>query len=243
MNSVSLPDFHNSSKSTFTPTTQLPSKFWPEEWRTTYYKEYPRFEAIALPAARTDTPLSNIIQKRTSTRTFSSTGLSLQQIADLLQHIGGEFVHPDVSTHRAQASAGARFGVEIYVIVRFSASGELQSGVYHYNVKSHALEYLWPLDAHGTNPDHLVIDAWANQASVQLVFTAVFWRSTQKYGNRGYRYICMETGAMLQNAYLHAAANNLAIVGYGGTNDDVVEQLLQLNTEQESVIGSCLLEN
>lgn len=241
MSQFSLHSFHRSSKNVFTPTTFLPSDYWPEEWKTTHYKEYPRFNTVSLPVPETHSKLASITSSRKSSRSFASKGLTIEDLSNLLQHVGGEFVHADGGTHRSQASGGARFAIEMYPVVHFSDSSELSAGVYHYNVRSHVLEYLWPVTANNTKPEQLVRDQWAEQASVHLFFTAVLWRSTNKYGNRGYRYICMEAGAMLQNAYLYAADAGLRVVGYGGTNDDVVENLLRLDGEVEVLISSCLI--
>jgi len=241
MKEQSLHDFHDSSKNIFTPTTFLPDDCWPKEWKTTYYKEYPRFESLELPKPEVNSKLSELTSSRKSARTFGSRGLTLQEVSNLLQHIGGEFAHTDETVHRAQASGGGRYAIEMYPIIRFSQNSELQPGVHHYNVKSHSLEYLWPTTANNTKPEQLVRDQWAELASVHLLFTAVFWRSTNKYRNRAYRYICMEAGAMLQNAYLYAADTGLNIVGYGGTNDDMVEKLLRLDGKNEVLISSCLI--
>ena len=241
MQKVSLQDIHAAGKTSYRSVTLLPKAYWPPEWNTIYYKEYSRFGSIALPEPESQSKMADLISNRKSTRNFESKGLTIEQLSNLLQHIGGEFTRDDGVAHRAQSSAGARFAIEMYPVVRFSSSSEMQPGVYHYNVKSHALEYLWPITSGNTKPEQIVQDSWANKASVHIFFTAVFERSSCKYGARSYRYICMEAGAMLQNAYLYAAATDLKLVGYGGTNDNVVENLLRLDGVQESLIVSCLV--
>jgi SagB-type dehydrogenase family enzyme len=241
MQQPSLQAFHAAGKNKYKPVTQLPYECWPEEWKITYYKEYARFDSIILPKPEIESKLANLTANRKSSRDFGPIGLTIRQLSNLLQHMGGEFTHADGSIHRAQASGGARFAIEMYPVVRSSADSEIQPGVYHYNVKSHALEYLWPITANNTKPEQLVQDSWAAEASVHIMFTAVFWRSANKYGARGYRYVCMEAGAMIQNAYLYAAGTDLKLVGYGGTNDDVVENLLRIDGEQEALISSCLI--
>jgi SagB-type dehydrogenase family enzyme len=162
-------------------------------------------------------------------------------MSSLLKSSCGVFNHSDGTVHRAQASAGARYPIEIYPIVRFSSSSDLSPGVYHYNVKDHALEYLWPDNHAGVDPKTLVQDPWALGASVMFVVTAVFWRSQKKYSARSYRYICMEAGAILQNANLYASDTDLKVVGYGGIHEDKVEQLLRLDTKVESVLCAFLV--
>lgn len=241
MQKPSYRDFHASNKYKFTPVNILPSDYWPEEWKTTDYKKYPRFEKLTLPKPEMESKMAGLTAGRKSTRTFGTDGLTIEQLSALLQHMGGEFTHPDGSTHRAQASPGARFTIEMYPVVRFSASPELQPGVYHYDVESHALEYLWPITAGDTKPEQIVQDDWATKASVHIMLTAVFWRSAVKYGNRSYRLICMEAGAIIQNAYLYAASADMKLVGYGGVNDDVLENLLSIDGDREALISSCLV--
>lgn len=73
------------------------------------------------------------------------------------------------------------------------------------------------------------------------MLTAVFWRNQNKYGDRGYRHICAEAGAILQNLYLLSGELDIACTAYSGTNDDKVEELLGLDTESESLIVSAII--
>jgi len=229
MENDALQSLHNASKKVYKPVTQLPPAYWPEDWKVTHYKEYTRFPSVTLPVSDTKAMIAQLTATRSSGRSFSRRGLTLEEIGNLLKYSCGEFTHSDGSVHRAHASAGARYPVEIYAIVRFSSSSDLLPGVYHYNVKEHTLEYLWSDTRTGVDPNTLVADQWALEASVMFVATAVFWRSQNKYADRSYRYICMEAGAIIQNAYLYASDSDLQVVGYGGVNDDMVEQLLRLD--------------
>lgn len=232
---------HNASKSTYRKVSQLPSSYWPKEWKTTFYKEYKRFSSVTLPPPEKKSALASLVTSRVSDRNFSQQGLTLAEISNVLQYSCGEIIHPDGSVHRAQPSGGARYAIEVYPIVRHSDSPELMLGVHHYNVKKHALEYLWPVERVVPDATTLVRDAWALEASVIFVITAVFWRSQNKYRARSYRYINMEAGAIMQNAYLLASDTNLKAVGYGGIYDDMVEKLLRLDTRDESVLGAFLV--
>jgi SagB-type dehydrogenase family enzyme len=61
-----------------------------------------------------------------------------------------------------------------------------------------------------------------------VVFAAVYERSTQKYGERGIRYVHMEVGHAAQNLFLQAVALRLATVVVGAFDDDAVARVLQL---------------
>ena len=219
---------------------------WPKEWHTTFYKEYSRFSSVPLPEIEESkkTPLIELIGNRKSKREFRGHGLSLSDLGLLLKYSCGEFKTINSSVeeiHRAQPSAGARWPIEMYVILRKSKDANLKPGVYHYNVKLNTLEFLWEEKDSKLNPGLLVRDDWAEKADAIFVMSSVFWRSQNKYGDRGYRYLCVEVGAIIQNLYLLTATLGMSVVAYGGTNDDEIEKLLALDTNTESLITTVLI--
>ena len=66
-----------------------------------------------------------------------------------------------------------------------------------------------------------------------LVIAAVFERTTQKYGERGVRYVHMEAGHVAQNVYLQACSLNLGTVLVGAFDDREVKRVLQLPQDEE----------
>jgi SagB-type dehydrogenase family enzyme len=78
--------------------------------------------------------------------------------------------------------------------------------------------------------------AWAAEASVVLVLSAVCARSTAKYGDRGYRYLLLEAGHVAQNVVLAATGLGLGVVNLGGFLDDELSGLLKLDPESETVL-------
>lgn len=217
---------------------------WPEEWKTTHYKEYLRFPSIALPDVEEDTELVKRIVARRSSRKFSNEGLTLHELTLLLRYTCGQFTYTSKGNqkiHRAYPSAGARYPTEMYIILRTSKDKNILPGVYHYNVRKNTLEFMWEEKGSRANPSILVRDTWAERASALFVMTSVFSRSQNKYGDRGYRYACIEIGAIVQNFYLLADKLGLPCVAYGGTNDDEIEKLLALDVTTESVVTAVLV--
>lgn len=217
---------------------------WPAEWSTTYYKTYPRFPAIKLPEPRLEnTPsLMSAIRNRRSDRNFTGGKLNLDQLSTLLKYSCGEIkLETDISKggYRAQASGGARFPIEMYVLL-FASTG-IEPGVYHYNVKDHSLEYMWAGQEMFDDKSLLMKSTWTKDASALLVMTGVFWRTQNKYHARGYRMICIEAGSIIQNIYLLAGSLGLKCVAFAGTNDDKIEELLGLDTEVESLVMSTVI--
>ena len=69
-------------------------------------------------------------------------------------------------------------------------------------------------------------------AALVLVFTAVYERTTGKYGDRGIRYVHMEVGHAAQNVCLQAVSLGLGTVVVGAFRDEEVKKVLSLPKEE-----------
>ncbi len=230
--------FHQSSKDLVGGgSVRIPNdtSLWPPEWTTTYYKTYD-LQKIMLPGATPHADLFDTIRNRSSGRAYSSKPLSLSQMSTLLKYSCG-IVSDSEATHkrRAQPSGGARYPIEVYAIV-FHGSVELPAGMYHYNVKEHALDVLHEKKFTPEERAEIVTYPFAQKASCLIVMTAVFYRNQMKYGERGYRYIMLEAGHIGQNIYLVSEALDLQCCGLGGTRDEHIEKLIGVDGAAESVL-------
>lgn len=234
---------HESSKNSF-PLDSQPSdpSTWPEEWKTIYYKEYPRFESVNLHSSlKPDANLVDLISNRKTERDFSGQPLTFEELSALLSYSSGEFgVDEREKKHRAYPSGGARYPTETYVLLPKPIGNEIKSGIHHYNVRKNSLEFLWSLKDESV-PDGIVRDGWIQKASALFFLTTVFWRAQNKYQDRGYRYLCIEVGALIQNFYLLSGALGLGCAAYAGTNDGNIEDLLDLDSANESLISTVII--
>lgn len=213
---------------------------WPEEWKTISYKEYPRCAKIRLEQHMLRGDINDFTQRRHSTRSFSGKPVDLTTLSTFLQHACGlQEAHREFPA-RTYPSGGGRFPIEVYPLI-FSGSADIPAGVYHYNVKDHALESLWQRDFTATDIAQLFTYEWIQKASFALVMTAVFARNQVKYGERGYRYVLLEAGHLGENAYLAAAALGLGCCGMGGMRDAHIEKLLDIDGISESVVHSIIV--
>jgi len=179
-----------------------------------------------LPAPRHDSTISieTALLSRRSVREFASEPLELWQISQLAWAAQG-VTGPDL--HRTAPSAGALYPLELYV-----AAGRvngLPPGLYSYNFREHALD-LWGQD----DKQRELFEAALSQSSIlqaAAVFavSALYKRTTAKYGERGIRYVHMEAGHAAQNLLLQAAALGLGAVILGAFRDERVRQILMLN--------------
>ncbi|MDE2021767.1 MAG: SagB/ThcOx family dehydrogenase [Patescibacteria group bacterium] len=224
-------------------TVRIPAdeKEWPEEWTTVHYKEYPRFPTIPLEDAPPAADFFDLVRRRTSRRDFSRTPADKRALSTLLKYSCGitqEF--GDRNPRRAHPSGGARFPLEVYPVV-FSGSNGLPQGLYHYNVRKHGLDVLWQRSFSEEDIGQLFTYEWVRDASFALVITAVFGRTQVKYGERGYRYILLEAGHIGQNLYLASGALGLKCCALGGTFDNELEKLIDIDGNTESVVYALAL--
>lgn len=204
-------------------------KKWPKEWQTVVYKTYPRCEKIALARGEVGMPLAEALQKRRSVRHLSGT-VSEEQLGALLYHSAAV----REGTHRPYPSGGGRYPVETYVVV--FRGEDINAGVYHYAPKEHALEVMWRKDFMKDERAALTTYPWAQDASLLIVMTGVFHRSTMKYDNRGYRYALLEAGHIGQNIQLVGTARGINTCPVAGTFDEKIEKLLDIDGVGESVV-------
>ncbi len=186
------------------------------------YKEYPRLEKIFLPEASEilNSSLKETILKRKSSRSFSQKKLSLEILSTLLLYSS---YHP---------SAGGRYPLEIYFL---SLNSELQSGLYHYNIRNHSMEVL--RQGETISLKKYFDQEWIKTAGGVVIITSVFTRNTEKYGDRGYRAILQEVGYLGELIYLMSSATNIGCCAIGGFVDEELEKLLDIDGVYESVVG------
>ncbi len=205
------------------------------------YKGYPRLPAIPLPAPQLaiDVAISDSLLKRRSERKINSkTIVSLKTLSTLLYFTAGDrSIKENKMTRRFYPSAGALYPIETYFFARKIDS--LERALYHYYVRSHCLERIDHL--RGQEVIRCFNQAWIKNAKGVVVFTAVFNRTTKKYGERGYRHVLIEAGHMAQNMYLVSAALGNKCCAIGGYLDSKVNKLLDIDGVTETIIYALAL--
>ncbi|MCX7626758.1 MAG: SagB/ThcOx family dehydrogenase [Candidatus Sumerlaeaceae bacterium] len=185
---------------------------------------------IRLPAPVTTgtVTVETAIQRRRSVREFTTAALTVQQLSQLLWSAQGVTHHQ--SGFRTAPSAGATYPLEVYAVVG-NVQG-LSSGVYRYYPAEHSIR----LHSTGDRRSQLAVaclsQSWVREAPASLVITAVYERTTNRYGKRGLQYVHMEVGHAAQNVYLQATAIGLGTVIVGAFNDSAVAECLALPTQE-----------
>jgi len=186
--------------------------------------------SVALPAPRTrgSASLEEALQRRRSVREFSAGGLSLAELAQLLWAAQGI---TSLGGGRTAPSAGALYPLEVYVAVGDVAG--LERGVYRSEPRGHRLERVLTGDRRPALAAAALRQRWFEKAPAVVVLTAVYHRTTGKYGERGVRYAHFEAGHAAENLLLQAAALGLGAVVVGAFEDGRVREVLELPAAEQ----------
>jgi SagB-type dehydrogenase family enzyme len=197
------------------------------------YKRYELADVVELPDAREKLtmPLGEAIRERRTIREFTGEHLPVEALGALLMHGFGE----SENFRRPTPSAGALYPLEAYAVV-LRGHSTVPRGVYHYNVSDHLLERV-PSAGPVERLNHAIfVPDLVETAGVIVIVTAVFGRSRIKYGERGYRFILLEAGHVVQNLCLAAVALGVGACPIGGFVDDSVSEVLDVDGVDEAPI-------
>ncbi len=167
------------------------------------------------------------LKSRRSVRTFRATALQLDEVSQLLWAAQGT----SSQRLRTAPSAGALYPLDVYLVA--GRVDGLEAGVYRYDPRKHALLAVTKGDLRKKLSRAAFDQEWVREGALALVFSAVYEKTTTKYGSRGKRYVHMETGHAMQNVYLQAEALGLGTVTIGAFSDNSVKELLRLDAEQQ----------
>lgn len=180
--------------------------------------------------------LRRAIEDRVSVRNYLRKPLSLNDLSWLLWCTQGvKQVTERPSTLRTVPSAGARHPFETYLLV--NRVDGLKPGLYQFLATKHKL---LTLDLDETLIDKFSSANWGSEmlseCAVIFIWVAISYRTTYKYGNRGFRFLHLDAGHVCQNLYLAAEAIECGSCAVGGFYDDYVNALLNLDGEENFVI-------
>jgi len=189
-------------------------------------KKRKSLEKLKLPRPSYDSEVSveHALRVRRSIREYSGEPLGIQQVSQLLWAAQG--ITDKLNGFRTAPSAGATYPLEVYVLVKEGGVRELEPGIYHYLNRRHELELLKRGDYTRELMAACLDQEWAGEASINIVLTAIYERTTWRYGDRGIRYVHMEVGHVGQNIYLQAVSLGLGCVVIGAFYDESVKEIL-----------------
>ncbi len=172
--------------------------------------------------------VEQLMHQRRSVRTYQKAALDLAEVGQLLWSAQGV---SDVRGLRTAPSAGALYPLKLFVVV--GDVNDLSAGIYQYDPKEHSLLKTTNGDLRKPLQKAALGQSCVGDAAVIFVFTAIYQRTTWKYGKRGVRYVHMEVGHAGQNLFLQAEALQLGTLVVGAFDDDEVSEVLKLDSDTQ----------
>jgi len=180
------------------------------------------------PKYESDTSVEKALLERRSVRRYKDEPLTLGEVSQLLWAAQG--ITDQRLGFKTAPSAGALYPLELYVLVG-NVDG-IARGVYKYVPRGHELLKVVDEDLRDSLAVAALRQSCVRDGAIDLVFTAVYERTTGKYGDRGIRYVHMEVGHAAENVCLQAVSLGLGTVVVGAFRDEEVKKVLSLPKEE-----------
>lgn len=179
------------------------------------------------PVLSSDVSLEQALSSRRSTRDYARESISLAQTSQLLWAAQGV---TNERGFRTAPSAGALYPLELYVVA--GAVDGLTAGAYRYLPEDHSLVHVTAGDLRRRVAEAALDQSFVAKGAAVFVLTAVYERTTQKYGERGIRYVHMEAGHAAQNLLLEATALGLGAVPVGAFHHNELANVVGLPEDE-----------
>jgi len=194
-------------------------------------------ERIPLPEPRHggDVSLERAIYERRSVRSFKDSSLRFEQLSQILWAASGKTIDGITGASRSAPSAGGLYPLEFFAVV--GSVEDLKPGIYRYSWKDHSVWLEMEGDLRADLASAALRQSYIQDAPLTIVITAVYERTSRKYGNRGeVRYVHMDAGHAAENIFLQAVALDLGTVTVGAFVDHEVKKLLNVREEEPLLI-------
>ncbi len=179
------------------------------------------------------TGLQDAIKSRRTHREYAHKPLSLDELTYALYMTQGvRKTVKDKATFRTVPSAGARHPFETILLINHVEG--LERGLYRYLALEHKLQRLEA----SSDIAQKMRQACLKQPQVETAGAVFIWvadayRTTYRYGERGYRYILLDAGHVAQNLYLVAEQIDSGVCAIAAYDDDRLNHLLGLDGESQ----------
>jgi len=203
---------------------------------------------VQLPDPRPDSPTSveKALSQRQSVRSYLKQALPLKEISQLIWAAQGITRKTEnlpnrwnpkyewQGGYRTAPSAGALYPLELYLVAG-DVEG-LETGVYKYLPKNHSLMKIMDGDRRNDICNVALRQPSVREAAALIILTAVYERTSYKYGERAERYVHMEAGAAAENVYLQGVSLGIGTVIVGAFQDEGLKTVLKLPAEESPLI-------
>ncbi len=207
-------------------------------------KNYASFKPLILPEAPNapQLTLTDALSQRRSKPAFGKP-ISAEELSSLLKlslatnyKTIPSFAPDEVMYRKPFASGGGLYPVEFYVVI-VDVIG-LPTCVAHFDWIQNQLRIIREISKDEVNAVMTFPFAPGEEPSAIVFMSGVFQRSTNKYGNKGYKFAMIEAGCAGQTLQLVATSLGLNSLLWNSFFDDEAESLLGIDGVNESVITS-----
>lgn len=182
-------------------------------------------------------PFLDLVNSRISRRKYTDKSLSLEELSFLLWTTQGvkKVLKSGLGVRRTVPSAGAKSPLETYLVIN-NVDG-LKPGLYRYISFSHQLLFIKTIDNAEEKMGELAFNQkFVGTAPVIFCWTAVPYRTEWRYTILSHKFIAVDLGIVCQNLYLACEAINLGTVAIGYYEQNKLDELFDLNTDEEFVV-------
>jgi putative peptide maturation dehydrogenase len=201
-----------------------------------------------LPIVNRTDGLYDLLVKRKTTRSFDrDQPMSVEELSIILYYVYGchgyaPFLGDIIALKRTSPSGGSLHPIEVYLLI--NNVGELAPGLYHYYLKTHALELITRLSRQEATELATRFTAgqfYFGQAHALFIMTARFYRNFWKYRkhDKAYRVIFMDAAHLSQTFYLVCTELGLGAFVSAAINSVNIEESLGLDGFEEGAIAVC----
>jgi SagB-type dehydrogenase family enzyme len=179
----------------------------------------------------------DIVNSRKSRRKYTSDPLTLEELSFLLWSTQGvrRVLKSGRGVTRTVPSAGAKSPLETYLVVN-RVEG-IEPGLYRYISFSHQLLFIKTIsDAEELMGKLAYEQKFVGKAPVIFCWTAVPYRTEWRYTILAHKFIAIDLGIVCQNLYMASEALNLGTVAIGYYEQNKMDELFGLDTDEEFVV-------
>lgn len=201
------------------------------------YKSYPDAEKkfpVDEPDFKVGKNLWVALRDRRSKRSYKDKPLEFKTLSQLIWASQGVTMKRAGYHLRTAPSAGGRFSVETYLVVRNVE--DLPQGIYHFDLRENVLELIKEGDFSNEIYTAGLKQKFIKEAEVNFVWSSIMNRTKSRYGIRGYRYIYLDAGHIAQNLSLAAESLELGCCMVGSFYDDLMNELIEIDGKLEWII-------
>jgi SagB-type dehydrogenase family enzyme len=194
--------------------------------------DLPSAGQLSLPAA----DMWQVMQKRKTLRHYQNTALNLDELAALLWFSQGvKNVTDRPVTMRTVPSGGARHPFETYLLV--NRVDGLEPGLYRYMAFEHKLGLIKAgAELAEELGETIVHQHHVRDCAVSFWWAVETYRTTWRYGTRGYRYFMMDAGHVCQNLILAAEAFDCGVCAIGSFDDEGINPFFNLDGQERFIL-------